>query len=596
MAVFPISYLRDDFENNVVDPAWATAITGSATRAETGGQAVFTLPSSTAGSHVAQYVSSATYDLTGDQAVFAVGTMVATGVAATAYMRLVLDGNNYYQWTQTSGTLKAQKIVAGATTDLFSVAWSATTHKYLRIRESGGTVFFDSSTSASAGAAWTARGNTTIATAFAVTDLRVVFGAQCGNIASPGSLRLDMFNLVLPTPTRTWRWTDADWGITNRIRPITLASSGNKQGVIVTAAGKDSSNTLTGTLRYFAGPLGSASGGYAALTEYASLVLAQANPFDIPLDGRVDLPALIDCRIVRLYHSSDDGASGTLREFVPRRIVQADDIEAESIRAINIAASTITADKIAVLDLDATHYITAGGGMVKLDDQGIVIRGATSYLANRAYGFTDGTNRTADLFAIEAAATHYLQAYAYQVAGKDTQLLLNADAPTGKVSVMRLATFVNAAKTAEIQLGSGTVSVTTGDLNVNTGGVNVGITGSGAGQISTSDSVGFGTAAVSNVRVIIKAQDNTSSNYAVYVNDSTNTLIFFIRNDGLLNMKGPIQINAAQVVTSRRTGWAAATGTATRTTFATGSVTLAALAEHVKALIDDLITHGLIGA
>lgn len=35
--------------------------------------------------------------------------------------------------------------------------------------------------------------------------------------------------------------------------------------------------------------------------------------------------------------------------------------------------------------------------------------------------------------------------------------------------------------------------------------------------------------------------------------------------------------------------WAAATGTATRTTFATGSVTLPQLAERVKALEDDLI-------
>lgn len=51
-----------------------------------------------------------------------------------------------------------------------------------------------------------------------------------------------------------------------------------------------------------------------------------------------------------------------------------------------------------------------------------------------------------------------------------------------------------------------------------------------------------------------------------------------------------------QILTSRRTGWAAPTGTATRTTFNTATVTLAQLAERVKALIDDLTTHGLIGA
>jgi hypothetical protein len=56
------------------------------------------------------------------------------------------------------------------------------------------------------------------------------------------------------------------------------------------------------------------------------------------------------------------------------------------------------------------------------------------------------------------------------------------------------------------------------------------------------------------------------------------------------------RVNGTQVVAARRTGWAAATGTATRTTFATSTVTTAQLAERVKALIDDLIAHGLLGA
>lgn len=45
-----------------------------------------------------------------------------------------------------------------------------------------------------------------------------------------------------------------------------------------------------------------------------------------------------------------------------------------------------------------------------------------------------------------------------------------------------------------------------------------------------------------------------------------------------------------------RTGWTAATGTATRTTFDTATVTLPQLAERVKALLDDLTTSDLIGA
>lgn len=57
-----------------------------------------------------------------------------------------------------------------------------------------------------------------------------------------------------------------------------------------------------------------------------------------------------------------------------------------------------------------------------------------------------------------------------------------------------------------------------------------------------------------------------------------------------------VYINGQQVVGARRTGWTAATGTATRTTFDTAAVTLPQLAEHVKAVLDDLIATGAIGA
>ena len=55
------------------------------------------------------------------------------------------------------------------------------------------------------------------------------------------------------------------------------------------------------------------------------------------------------------------------------------------------------------------------------------------------------------------------------------------------------------------------------------------------------------------------------------------------------------KVNDVAVVGVRKTGWAAATGTATRTTFATTTVTTEQLAQRLKALIDDLISHGLIG-
>lgn len=67
------------------------------------------------------------------------------------------------------------------------------------------------------------------------------------------------------------------------------------------------------------------------------------------------------------------------------------------------------------------------------------------------------------------------------------------------------------------------------------------------------------------------------------------------QGSGTVNANSGYYVNSTQVVGPRITTWEAPTGTATRTTFATSTVTLEQLAQRVKALIDDLFTHGLLG-
>jgi flagellar basal body rod protein FlgF len=106
-------------------------------------------------------------------------------------------------------------------------------------------------------------------------------------------------------------------------------------------------------------------------------------------------------------------------------------------------------------------------------------------------------------------------------------------------------------------------------------------------ELSTTSAGAAGAA----VRVIVTPDGN------VLINNTTGT--------ERLSVTGNIQLTATadsymvgtnNVVGSRKTGWAAPTGTATRTTFDTTTVTTEQLAERVKALIDDLTSHGLIGA
>jgi hypothetical protein len=67
-------------------------------------------------------------------------------------------------------------------------------------------------------------------------------------------------------------------------------------------------------------------------------------------------------------------------------------------------------------------------------------------------------------------------------------------------------------------------------------------------------------------------------------------------NVQLTSTANTYKVGTNSVVGARRTGWVAPTGTATRTAFDTTSATTAQLAERLKALIDDLSAHGLIGA
>jgi hypothetical protein len=65
---------------------------------------------------------------------------------------------------------------------------------------------------------------------------------------------------------------------------------------------------------------------------------------------------------------------------------------------------------------------------------------------------------------------------------------------------------------------------------------------------------------------------------------------------GDADVGGDYRVDGVKVVSNRRTGWTAPTGTASRATFDTSGATAGLLAQRLKALIDDLIAHGLIGS
>ncbi len=647
-----VSQLRDDFADASISPAWTTVVSGSATAAETGGQAILTLPSSTAGTHIAFYRTAAAYDLTADSWYINIQTMVATGVAATATFEMFLDSVNKLTWRQLSGTLTARHTVAGVETQVYTVAWSAVTYKYLRITESGGNILWQSSTN---GTSWTTRATVAVSSLFAVTALYIQFGASCGNIASPGSLRLDDVNLILPALSTNWNWTQVRWPVEVVHRNVTMAidTVATGQAYVVTADGVDVSNNPTGTIRYFSGP---ASDG-RLLTEQTTQAAAQAMAVNIPLDGRFDLPAMVQCRCVRVYHRSVDGSAYTIRELYPRRLVQADDIEAESIRAIHIAAGTITADKLSALlvvsntistayngarvtlsgaadggfigygSTDTYDPITgtgtyqvlwsladgkfyAGDGKVRLDTSGINIEVGNSSVSESEITWA---NPISAGFSVVLGATHDTgagNASAYWIAepqsGNDSVITINTN---DSIGTLRAG--------LQIDGGAQLVRVTAGDFRVVSndatidGGLNIGTaTGAATGQIKSS---GIITAAnvisSSGSSAGLQFADRTGANVWAWYGTGNVARLYTGTTDalqlggsGTVNIMngGAFQIASTQVVGARKTGYTnLMTGTANRATaYATGTITLIQLAERVKAMEDDLHSsagHGLIG-
>ena len=103
-----------------------------------------------------------------------------------------------------------------------------------------------------------------------------------------------------------------------------------------------------------------------------------------------------------------------------------------------------------------------------------------------------------------------------------------------------------------------------------------------------------------NAILLAAAQRIRWGDQSTGVNISAGTTTLAVSN-GVINVANPVsnivlQGAGVNLVGVRKTGWVAPTGAATRTAFETTTVTTAQLAERVKALIDDLTAHGLIGA
>ena len=188
-------------------------------------------------------------------------------------------------------------------------------------------------------------------------------------------------------------------------------------------------------------------------------------------------------------------------------------------------------------------------------------------------------------------------------------------APSGRLMVLRSnnATFNQAAMHIDYtgtnhamtisHAGTGTASLGFSVVSTNASDTAVGITGAcdsrGTIKITHNKS---GTDTNASMISLLANGSGTACQGIFFDTESGVTtsgkLMNFCQNGSekfVVTADGYVQIGGNQVLQGRITGWGSPTGTATRTTFDTTTVTLPQLAERVKALIDDLKTHGVIG-
>jgi hypothetical protein len=185
----PVSSFSDDFGDGVQGPEWARSYASSGTKAEVGGELVLTPPSTVTGSAV--YMTGAAYDLTGDAVVVEVPTMVDTTTPAQAYLRVENDADHGLSIAQQSGTIAFRYEEDGVTIVAASLLYVADDHRWWKIREAGGTVYWETSPD---GAAWVVRAQM-IDPPVDVTTLDVMLGAATYEVvAAPGAAHFDHYN------------------------------------------------------------------------------------------------------------------------------------------------------------------------------------------------------------------------------------------------------------------------------------------------------------------------------------------------------------------------------------------------------------------
>jgi hypothetical protein len=156
-------------------------------------------PVANTGNTSGNVTSANSYDLTGSYGLVKVSQVVAQNGATYFYVQK--DTNNKLLFRVYQGNLSARSIDAGFEYEQATTTYNSTTHAWLKIRESGGITYFDTSSDGKTWANFVSFSNLS-----AVTSMKVLLeGYDWSADTAPGSAKFVNFNIsplgIFPTRT-----------------------------------------------------------------------------------------------------------------------------------------------------------------------------------------------------------------------------------------------------------------------------------------------------------------------------------------------------------------------------------------------------------
>lgn len=186
--------LSDDFEDGSSEGLYWSSQAPGATIEEAGD---FSVTPATMQQGWSAYGTQLMYDLTGSEVWIEVTEMLDTSTGAEAFLTITTGGDDYIAIGQRGGSFRASRTIDDAWMQLGSEPYDPVAHRFWKIRETAGTVYWEYS---SDGADWQSLASAPVATLFPLDSMLIQFGALTfGDETTPGTVRFDNLNGGTPS-------------------------------------------------------------------------------------------------------------------------------------------------------------------------------------------------------------------------------------------------------------------------------------------------------------------------------------------------------------------------------------------------------------